>query len=460
MAKKKNKNRDFSKLKETAVKILKISVKVLIAIIGIAIAVAFIVIPFLHNKIDAVVAKFLWYPSCLLFVASAIAMVFKKPKTPSKYPIFDFLGNLGLVPIVVLFGSAFLIDYYDTAYTWWWAVFVLVLLYNPIFTFGMRNFLKKEKEYTDDQLKASLKNCWKYVCFYWLIDLFYMAIFNYWIANEQSKTIWLTMQFIFGGLAMVYIFYNLTRAFLSTTKKYCWGLLQDFLWGVAITVYLIFLIPNDSLQTIVLSITAAVYGGLLTLVGVAWTIKDTNDKRQEDLIRIESERKEEERKKNIPYIRLSYNKDLPPLVANANMRYGLDSENSDELARLDNKTFYQITIKDFIIKNLSRTNIILNGVIAYEKYFEFSRMEIVEPDVCCLIKTTNNSMFSVAYPEQSICLVLSDTLGNQYKTECHLSLETGTDRWRMMTTIDGEEYTGIEFPYKVDSIELPTLITK
>ena len=282
MAKKKVKKRDFSKAKEKAKKALKISVKVLIAIIGIAATVAFIAIPFLHNKIDAVVAKSLWYPSCLLFVISAIAMVFKKPKTPSKYPIFDFLGNLGLVPIVVILGSAFLINYYDTAYTWWWAIFVLVFLYIPIFTFGMRNFLKKEKEYTEDQSKATLKICWKYVGFYWLMNLFYVAIFNYWIANKQSQTVWLTLQFIFGGLAMVYIFYNLTRAFLSNAKKHWWGLLQDFLWGIAITVYLIFLIPNDALQTIVLSITAAVYGGLLTLVGVAWTIKDNSEKLKQE----------------------------------------------------------------------------------------------------------------------------------------------------------------------------------
>ena len=278
MAKRNVKKRDFSKAKEKALKILKISAKVIIAIIGIAALLAFVDVPFLHSKINDVVAKFVWYPSCVLFVVSAIATVFKNPKTSSKYPIFDFLGNLGLVPIVVIFSSAFLINYYDTAYIWWWAVFFLILLYIPVFTFGMRNFLKKAKEYTEDQLKASLKICWKYVCFYWLIDLFYMAVFNYWIANEQSKTIWLTLQFIFGGLAMIYIFYNLTRAFLSNTKKHWWGLLQDFLWGVAITIYLIFLIPSEPLQTIVLSITAAVYGGLLTLVGVAWTIKDNSEK--------------------------------------------------------------------------------------------------------------------------------------------------------------------------------------
>ena len=458
MAKNKVKKRDFSKTKEKALKILKISAKVIVAIIGIAALLAFVVVPFLHSKINDVVAKFVWYPSCVLFVVSAVATVFKKPKTPSKYPIFDFLGNLGLVPITVIFSSAFLINYYDTAYTWWWAIFVLVALFLLIFVFGMRSFLKKEKEYTEDQIKTSLKVCWKYVGFYWLIDLFYMAIFNYWISDEQSQTLWLTLQFVFGGLAMVYIFYNLARSFLSNAQKHWWGLLQDFLWGIAITVYLIFLIPDSALQTIVLSITAAVYGGLLTLVGVAWTIKDTNEKRKEDLIRVETERKEEERKKNIPYIRLAFNKDLPPLVANTTMVNILNFENSEELARVERNVFYQISIKDFIIKNLSNTNIILNGVIAYGKYFEFSRMEIVEPDACCLIKTTKNTMISVAYPEQSIHLVISDTLGHQYKTECHLTLESGTDRWRIVTTIDGEEYTGFEFPYMVSSIELPNLL--
>ena len=146
MAKRNVKKRDFSKVKEKALKILKISVKVLIVIIGIAITVAFIAVPLLHNQINDIVAKCIWYSSCLLFVTSAIATAFKKPKTPSKYPLLDFLGNLGLVPIVAIFSSAFLINYYDTAYTWWWAVFILVFLYIPVFMFGMHNFLKKEKD--------------------------------------------------------------------------------------------------------------------------------------------------------------------------------------------------------------------------------------------------------------------------------------------------------------------------
>ena len=460
MAKKKVKKRDFSKAKEKAIKALKISAKALIAIIGITITVAFLVVPFLHNKIDAVVAKCIWYPASIVFAASAIVNMVKQPKQSVKHPISDFIGNLGIVPIIVILGSAFVINYYTTAYTWWWAIFILVALFLPSITFGLRNFLKKENEYTDDQLKTSLKISWKYVGFYWLMDLFYMAIFNYWIADVQSQTIWLTLQFVFGGLAMVYIFYNLARAFLSNVQKRWWGLLQDFMWGIAITIYLIFLIPNDALQTIVLSITAAVYGGLLTLVGVAWTIKDTNEKRKEDLLRIENERKEEERKKHIPYIRVSFDVDnLPPVVVNANITKGLDFEKKEDLTLLKNKMFYSVNIKNFDIKNISSQNIIIKGIIVHGKFYEFSSEEILEPNVCCKIQTTNNWWIPVAHPTNKLTLIVSDVIGNLYEIECHISYDIETSR-HQIATVGDEEYTGFEYSYIVTSVGLPIFIPR
>lgn len=460
MAKKKVKKRDFSKAKEKAIKALKISVKALIAIIGVAVTVAYIAVPFLHNKIDAFVAKCIWYPASIVFAASAIVNMVKKPKQPVKYPIFDFIGNLGIVPIIVILGSAFVINYNDTAYTWWWAIFVLVALFLPFFTFGMRNFLKKKNEYTEEQLNTSLKICWKYVGFYWLIDLFYMAIFNYWTANEQSQMLWLMLQFILGGLAMVYIFYHLTRAFLSNAKKQWWGLLQDFLWGIAITIYLIFIIPDDALQNIVLTITAAVYGGLLTLIGVAWTIKDTNEKRKEDLIRVENERKEEDRKKHIPYVRISFDKNnLPPVVVNANITQGLDFGKKEDLALLDNKVFYSINIKNFDVKNISSENIIVKGVFVHGKFYKFSTEEILEPNVCCRIQTTNNWWIPVAHPDKILSLIVSDVIGNLYEIECHISYDFETSRHQIVTVGD-EEYTGFEYSYVVTSVGLPIFISQ
>lgn len=423
MAKKKVKKRDFSKVKEKALKILKISVKVLIVIIGIAITVAFIAVPLLHNQINDIVAKCIWYPSCLLFVAFAIATVFKKPKTPSKYPLFDFLGDLGLVPIVVILGSAFLINYYDTAYTWWWTVFVLVALFLPVFTFGMRSFLKKEKEYTEEQLQTSLKICWKYVCFYWLIDLFYMAIFNYWMANEQSQTIWLTLQFIFGGLAMVYIFYNLTRAFLSNTKKHWWGLLQDFLWGIAITVYLIFLIPDASLQTIVLSITAAVYGGLLTLIGVAWTIKDTNDKRQDDLKRAEQERREDERLKYRPFVNM-YDGPYQGLKTDISVSNWL--KNTDDISKEQTeKLLVANFIRSCYFGNTDYSNFYVWGIQINNNIARFDSIRYIKKSSYFLLDFSQKPIYTEK-PIDSISLVLEDMLENLYELKLEFARDSKT----------------------------------
>ena len=118
-----------------------------------------------------------------------------------------------------------------------------------------------------------------YILLFWLYDLLYMAIFNQWT----------TLTYIFGVLAVCIIFSNVAKAFLS--EKPCLrGMIPfDLILGVGLSVYLIFLIPNESLQTIVTTIIAALYGGFLTLIGVAWTIK-----------RQDREKKEEERKRAKP----------------------------------------------------------------------------------------------------------------------------------------------------------------
>ena len=282
MTKKKAKGMDHKRGRENTVRFLKSAGNTLRAVIGLASLLSFVVVPFLHGKLNDVVAQCIWYPSCVLFLGFAISNALSKPRKNTESPLFTFLGNIGIFLAFILIGSAFIINYYDTYYNWWWAIFVFVTLSLPIILFGSRKFLQKEKAYTTEQLKASLKTCWKYVGFYWLIDLFYMAIFNSSLTYGDSRSVWLALQFVFGGLAMVFVFYNLTIVFLSTSKKRGWGLLQDFMWGIAITVYLIFMIPGESLQTIVLTITAAVYGGLLTLVGVAWTIKDNAEKLKQE----------------------------------------------------------------------------------------------------------------------------------------------------------------------------------
>ena len=283
-AKKQRKKLDFSKAKKVMSNIFKICGRVSMVTLGIASLGAFLVIPFLHNYIDHTWAQWIWYPACAIFVVSAVIDSHSTNKKPGKIPLFDFFEKLSLLPAIMIFGSAFIINYYNVAFSWWWAGFVIFAVYFPVFMFGIRKYLEKEKSYTPEQIKKSKKNCLKYVLFYWLIDLFYMSIFNYWQTSGDSQKIWFVLQFIFGGLAMVYIFYNLTRVFLANGEKHWWGLLQDFIFGIAITIYLIYLMPStNGLQNVVSTIIAAVYGGLLTLVGVAWTIKSANDDKKKEL---------------------------------------------------------------------------------------------------------------------------------------------------------------------------------
>ena len=81
------------------------------------------------------------------------------------------------------------------------------------------------------------------------------------------------------------------------------------------SIYLIYIIPNSDLQNVVIPIVAAVYGGLLTLVGVAWTIKHGQE-----------ERKQEEKQKAKPIF--TFNMQYEELTDIKNKKICLDEDAS------------------------------------------------------------------------------------------------------------------------------------
>ena len=162
----------------------------------------------------------------------------------------------------------------------YWISFALIAILIPIGLASLKVWGEKHFNHTDEQKKNASINLFKYWMFYWLCDLFYMACF---MDNIVCK-------FVFGCLIMVIVLMNVCFSFASSNCKTAFqkiGLLQDFLVGIGLTVYLIYLIPEKELQTIILTIVAAVYGGLITLVGVAWTIRKSDKDRKEDEIKQE-----------------------------------------------------------------------------------------------------------------------------------------------------------------------------
>lgn len=158
-----------------------------------------------------------------------------------------------------------------------WIAFILIFIFIPFAIASFKVYVNKHIDFTptEEQKKIANQNMVKYILFYWLCDIFYLACFNN----------WLIMKFIIGVLLMVIVFYSLTVSFLSSTPKNFilkFGFIQDFIVGIGLSIYLIYIIPCDEIKEIVIPIVSALYGGILTLVGVAWTIKQNNIDRKNE----------------------------------------------------------------------------------------------------------------------------------------------------------------------------------
>ena len=159
-----------------------------------------------------------------------------------------------------------------------WISFIALAVALPLGILFMRYYsLKTANVEITHKIKTHANwVAFKLIVFYELCDLFYMSCFT-------QSIHWI---FIFGGAVMIIIFVNLCAAFTfpkdkrSFMEKY--GMIQDFLFGIGITIYLIYLIPDANLKEIVIPTVAAVYGGLITLVGVSWTFKKSDKDRRED----------------------------------------------------------------------------------------------------------------------------------------------------------------------------------
>lgn len=159
----------------------------------------------------------------------------------------------------------------------YWVSFGLIAAFVLFgFPFGLyysKKFVKVE--ITPEVEKGTKITLIKAMGLYLLADLFYMSHF---IDNLVCK-------FVFGGLMLLLIYANLGYGFSTPVKKNGFtrfSLIQDFVVGVALTIYLVYLIPNKELQSIVIPIVAAVYGGLITLTGVAWTIRWSEKNRENE----------------------------------------------------------------------------------------------------------------------------------------------------------------------------------
>lgn len=357
-------------MKKTLKRIFNIIWHVLVAIAF----CCFIVLPFLHNAIGKTLGQWIWYPSLAIFLVYSF-IPNKKLKEQSKFVQISSSG--GIWQLLFIISGIFVINYYDTNYNWYWFAFTIIAVSIPIGCITVNVWAESKNTYSTEPAKAANIRLGKYIMFYWLLDLFYMACFNQ----------WLVLQFVFGGLAMLIVFYSLTVAFLSEIKTNKWLLLTDFLLGIGLTVYLIYIIPNDNLQSIIIPIVSAVYGGLLTLVGVAWTIRHT-----------QKERKEEEIKKAKPIF--TFNMLLDPL----------DNITGKKVCFDDNLVQYPCNVTAEI-ENSDQSVFSIEKVYHDDKWWTVEGNKIVLPNKVVIFD------FNFSTDVNNLFMEVKDTLGNSYYYE-------------------------------------------
>lgn len=176
------------------------------------------------------------------------------------------------IVLLIYLGIAIPLHFVWSPFTMQWFWFGFFFIFIPLAFLNLFVILTTGKPVTDEEKENAAINICKYIGLFWLYDFLYMSIFNQWLICE----------YVFGLLSVIIIFYNLTQSFLNQHNPIKWMMPFDLIFGVGLSVYLIYIIPDSTLQTIVTAIVSALYGGLLTLIGVAWTIRHTNEEKKEN----------------------------------------------------------------------------------------------------------------------------------------------------------------------------------
>lgn len=385
---KKLKQYDFLKVKGVLLSVLRICKIIAMVAVGLATVVVFLFVPFLNRCIDHVVAQGIWYASFVILVLSCTVWGIRKEKSIFKTPIIEFLGKWGEFLVFPVVLSVFIFNYYDIDYIWMWIIFAMVALCVPVFFWSLLKFYIKNNKPSHKVAQKISLNTVKSVFLYWFIDLLYMSIFND----------LLIFTFVFGILSLVIIFFNLTNAFLNGAKSLRFFIALELIIALALSGYLIFIIPNESIQEIVLTIVSSLYGGMLTLVGVAWTIK-----RQDDI------HQEQEIKAYRPIVLVQTN------IPDETKVFKINNLNCDAITFEANKINKISTyIQTIFLHNTDFAHFYLLGLIINEEKILIETKQYIHKDDAFAITFNRKILYSTSDID-TVSLYVQDLLGNYYE---------------------------------------------
>lgn len=160
----------------------------------------------------------------------------------------------------------------------YWVIAICVSIISP---FALANFkinMEAKGNFTEEQKKAATSKLGIMILSIWYADFTFICMFMD----------WLIAFFILAGLYLIKMIYNVASVLVNrkdATSYPNFLIIGDFVLSFLLLTLLIYKIPDQTLQAIVIALTAALIGGLLTLLSVIMTIKKSDKDRKEEEIK-------------------------------------------------------------------------------------------------------------------------------------------------------------------------------
>lgn len=159
-----------------------------------------------------------------------------------------------------------------------WVIAICVAVISPFVLVNFKINMISKGNYTEEQKKTATSKLGIMMLSIWYADFTFICMFMD----------WLIAFFILAGLYLIKMIYDVATVLVNRKDATAYPnflIVGDFVLSFLLLTILIYKIPDQTLQTIVIALSAALIGGLLTLLGVILTIKKSDIDRREDEIK-------------------------------------------------------------------------------------------------------------------------------------------------------------------------------
>ena len=162
--------------------------------------------------------------------------------------------------------------------TSYWVIAICVAVISPFALASFKRKMEEKGNFKEEQKKAATSELLLMTLSIWYADFTFICMFMGWLISF----------FILAVLYLIKMIYNVASVLVNRKDAAAYPnflIIGDFALSFLLLTLLIYKIPDQTLQTIVIALTAALIGGLLTLLGVIMTIKKSDKDRKEDEIK-------------------------------------------------------------------------------------------------------------------------------------------------------------------------------